>query len=133
MLIAKAAQQAGVNVQTIRYYERRGLLPRPTRRTSTYRQYSLDAIRVVRFIKRAQHLGFTLDEAGELLELRGEPRRGRGRIRALAERKLLQVEHKIAELQSMQDALAHLVHCCAAGTTLECPIIDALDHPEQAT
>ena len=92
MLIAEAAQQAGVNVQTIRYYERRGLLSRPARRTSSYRQYSLDAIRVVRFIKRAQDLGFTLDEIAELLELRGESRRDRGRIRALAERKLHQVE-----------------------------------------
>jgi Hg(II)-responsive transcriptional regulator len=132
MLIADAAQQAGVNVQTIRYYERRGLLPSPPRRASTYRQYSLDAIGVVRFIKRAQDLGFTLDEIAELLKLRGQPRRDRVRIRALAERKLLQVEHKIAELQSMQHALTHLVHCCAAGTTLECPIIEALDHPEHA-
>jgi Cu(I)-responsive transcriptional regulator len=132
MLIAEAAQQAGVNVQTIRYYERRGLLPRAARRTSTYRQYSLDAIGVVRFIKRAQDLGFTLDEIAELLELRGEARRDRGRIRTLAERKLRQVDQKIAELQSMRHALAHLVHCCAAGTTLECPIIEALDHPEQA-
>jgi Hg(II)-responsive transcriptional regulator len=132
MLIAAAADQAGVNVQTIRYYERRGLLPRPARRSTTYRQYSPDAIRVVRFVKRAQDLGFTLDEIAELLELRGESRRDRGRIRALAEQKLRQVEHKIAELQSMQQALAHLVHCCAAGTTLECPIIEALDQPEQA-
>jgi Hg(II)-responsive transcriptional regulator len=133
MLIAAAAQQAGVNVQTIRYYERRGLLPRPARRaSSTYRQYSLDTIRIVRFIKRAQDLGFTLDEIDELLELRGEPRRDRSRVRALAERKLRQVGSKIAELQAMQHALAHLVRCCAAGTTLECPIIDALDQPEQA-
>jgi DNA-binding transcriptional MerR regulator len=131
MLIAEAAQQAGVNVQTIRYYERRGLLPRP-RRTSTYRQYSLDTIRVLRFVKRAQDLGFTLAEIAELLELRGESRRDRRRIRALAEGKLHQVETKLAELQAMQQALAHLVHCCAAGTTLECPIIEALDPPEQA-
>jgi Hg(II)-responsive transcriptional regulator len=131
MLIAEAAQQAGVNVQTIRYYERRGLLPRPARRATTYRQYSLEAIRIVRFIKRAQDLGFTLDEIAELLELRGESRRDRARIRAVAERKLCQVEGKIAELQSMQRALSHLVHCCAAGTTLECPIIEALDRPEQ--
>lgn len=132
MLIAEAAQQAGVNVQTIRYYERRGLLPRLARRTASYRQYSPDAVRIVRFVKRAQDLGFTLDEIAELLELRGESRRDRIRIRALAEQKLRQVEHKIAELQSMQQALAHLVHCCAAGTTLECPIIEALDQPEQA-
>jgi Hg(II)-responsive transcriptional regulator len=132
MLIAEAAQQAGVNVQTIRYYERRGLLPRPARRTATYRQYSLDAVRIVRFVKRAQDLGFTLDEIAELVELRGQSRRDRVRIRGLAERKLHQVEHKIVELQSMQQALAHLVHCCAAGATLECPIIEALDHSEHA-
>lgn len=130
MWIAKAADAAGVNVQTMRYYERRGLLPRPARRASGYREFSPESVRLVRFIKRAQDLGFTLDEIADLLQLRSERQRDRARIRAVAERRLRQVEAKIAELRSMADALAHLVGCCAAGATLECPILDALDPPE---
>lgn len=70
MWMSEAAQQAGVNVQTIRYYERRGLLPSPRRRTSGYRELPPDTVRRVRFIKRAQDLGFSLDEIAELLRLR---------------------------------------------------------------
>ena len=79
MRIGTAAAQAGVNIQTLRYYERRGLLPRPPRRTSGYREFPDDAVRIVRFIKRAQDLGFTLDEIEELLRLRNDKRRDRAR------------------------------------------------------
>ena len=127
MRIGLAARQAGVNVQTLRYYERRGLLPRPPRRTSGYREFADDAVRVVRFVKRAQDLGFTLDEIEELLRLRNDKRRDRGRIRSVAGRRVRDIERKIAELQAMNNALAHLVHCCEKGSTLECPIIEALD------
>lgn len=127
MRIGTAAEQAGVNVQTLRYYERRGLLPRPPRRTSGYREFPDDAVRVVRFIKRAQDLGFTLDEVEELLRLRSDGRRDRARIRAVAEKRVRQVERKIAELQAMKNALSHLLHCCEEGSTPECPIIEALD------
>jgi Hg(II)-responsive transcriptional regulator len=127
MRIGAAAEQAGVNVQTLRYYERRGLLPRPPRRQSGYREFPSDAVRIVRFIKRAQELGFTLDEVEELLRLRNDKRRDRARVRAVAERRVRQIEQKIAELEAMKDALAHLVHCCHDGSTLECPIIEALD------
>ena len=130
MWITQVADAAGVNVQTIRYYERRGLLPRPSRRASGYRDFSPESVRMVRFIKRAQDLGFTLDEIGDLLQLRSERQRDRVKIRAVADRRLQQVRTKIAELTAMADALAHLVGCCAGGTTLECPIIDALDPPE---
>ena len=75
MRIGAAAERAGVNVQTLRYYERRGLLPRPPRRTSGYREFPDEAVRVVRFVKRAQDLGFTLDEIEELLRLRNDKRR----------------------------------------------------------
>lgn len=126
MWISEAADQAGVNIQTIRYYERRGLLKRPPRRTSGYREFPDDAVRVVRFIKRAQDLGFTLDEVEELLRLRTEGR-DRRRVRAVAECRLHQVERKIAELEAMRNALAHLIHCCRDGSTLECPIIESLD------
>ena len=127
MRIGTAAERAGVNVQTLRYYERRGLLPRAPRRTSGYREFPDDAVRVVHFVKRAQDLGFTLDEVEELLRLRNQKRRDRGRIRAVAEKRVRQVERKIAELQAIKKALSHLIHCCRAGSTLECPIIEALD------
>lgn len=127
MWIGEAAGQAGVNVQTLRYYERRGLLPGLPRRASGYREFPDDAVRVVRFIKRAQELGFTLDEVGELLRLRQNSRRNRVRIRSLAERRIGQIERKIAELERMKQALETLVHSCHEGTALDCPIIEALD------
>jgi Cu(I)-responsive transcriptional regulator len=130
MRIGTAAEKAGVNVQTLRYYERRGLLPRAPRRTSGYREFPDDAVRVVRFVKRAQNLGFTLDEIEKLLRLRNDKRRDRGRIRAVAGNRLRDIDRKIIELQAMKRALAHLIHCCEEGATLECPIIEALDGTE---
>jgi len=127
MRIGTAAEQAGVNVQTLRYYERRRLLPRMPRRVSGYREFPDDAVRVVRFIKRAQDLGFTLDEVEELIKLRSDKRRDRSRVRAVAEKRIRQVERKIAELDAVKKALMHLVHCCRDGSALECPIIEALD------
>jgi len=132
MRIGTAAEQAGVNVQTLRYYERRGLLPRPPRRESGYREFPDTAVRVVRFIKRAQDLGFTLDEVEELLRLRNDRRRDRARVRAVAEQRITDIDRKITELQAMKKALGHLVHCCRAGGTLECPIIEALDGAREA-
>lgn len=132
MRIGTAAAQAGVNIQTMRYYERRGLLPRPPRRQSGYREFPDDAVRVVRFVKRAQDLGFTLDEIEELLHLRNDKRRDRARVRAVAGRRVKDIERKIGELQAMKKALSHLLHCCEDGSTLECPIIEALDGIEEA-
>jgi Cu(I)-responsive transcriptional regulator len=130
MRIGTAAEKAGVNVQALRYYERRGLLPRAPRRTSGYREFPDDAVRVVRFVKRAQDLGFTLDEIEELLRLRNDTRRDRRRIRTVAGNRLLDINQKITELKAMKNALAHLIHCCQKGATLECPIIEALDGTE---
>ena len=127
MWISEAAEQAGVNVQTIRYYERRGLLPRAPRRASGYREFPSDAVRVVRFIKRAQELGFSLDEVAELLKLRRQPGRDRQKVRAVAERRIVQIDQKISELERMRSALRHLAQTCHSGTTLECPILEALD------
>jgi Hg(II)-responsive transcriptional regulator len=126
MWIGEAAEQAGVNIQTLRYYERRGLLPKPPRRTSGYREFPEDAVRMVRFIKRAQDLGFSLDEVEALLRLRRNSGRNRQRIRSVAERRIADIERKIEELERMRGALQTLVHTCHAGTTLDCPIIEAL-------
>jgi Hg(II)-responsive transcriptional regulator len=129
MWMSEAAQQAGVNVQTIRYYERRGLLPSPPRRTSGYRELPEDTVRRIRFIKRAQDLGFSLDEVAELLRLRTARPHNRARVRGIAERRVRQIEQKIAELTALRDALRVLVHRCHEGATLECPIIEALEAP----
>src|SRR5689334_7295883 len=102
MRIGTAAEQAGVNVQTLRYYERRGLLPRPPRRESGYREFPDTSVRVVRFIKRAQDLGFTLDEVEDLLKLRNDRRRDRARVRAVAEHRITDIDRKITELQAMK-------------------------------
>jgi len=127
MLITEAAKEAGVNTQTLRYYERRGLLPRPARRRSGYREYSGDAVRIVRFVKRAQELGFSLDEIDELVRLRGVRRGERHRVRAIAERKIAEIDQKIGQLRSMRAALKELVDACHSGGPAECAIIDALN------
>jgi Cu(I)-responsive transcriptional regulator len=127
MWISRTAKEAGVNTQTLRYYERRGLLPKPARRGSGYREYSDDAVRLVRFVKRAQELGFSLDEIEELVKLRGVRRADRHRVRAIAERKIGDIDRRIAHLQSMRDALTTLVDACHRGGPAECPIIDALN------
>jgi DNA-binding transcriptional MerR regulator len=111
----------------LRYYERRGLLPKLPRRSSGYREYPDEAVRVVRFVKRAQDLGFSLDEVGELLGLRRQSGRNRPRIRTVAERRIQQIKQKIAELDRMRRALQTLVHSCHEDSTLECPIIEALE------
>ena len=127
MWISEAAEQAGVNVQTLRYYERRGLLPKPPRRASGYREFPDEAVRVVRFIKRAQDLGFSLDEVEELLRLRRNAGRNRPRIRAIAERRVRQIASKVAELERMKAVLEAFVRSCHTDEAPECPIIEALE------
>lgn len=127
MWIGQTAREAGVNAQTLRYYERRGLLPRPNRRGSGYREYSADAVRIVRFIKRAQELGFSLDEIEDLVRLRGVKRTERQRVRVIAQRKIAEIDSKIQRLRSMRGALDHLVHACEQGGPAECQIIEALN------
>src|SRR5207244_5272900 len=96
--IGELAERAEVNLQTIRYYEREGLLPEPPRRESGYRMFPETTVRRVRFIKRAQELGFTLAEIRELLSLRHDHDRIRTEVRALAEAKISHVEEKIRTL-----------------------------------
>ncbi len=126
--IGAVAAQAGVNVQTLRYYEQRGLLRMPERTPSGYREYRPETVQVVRFIKRAQDLGFTLNEIVDLLRLRQSGERDRRLVRELGTAKLVDIEDKIRRLQSMRRALATLVESCAcAGAEPACPILEALD------
>ena len=132
MRISEVARQSNVNVQTVRYYERRGLLPAPKRRPSGYREYSSDAVRLVRFIKRAQELGFSLRDIGELIELRKHPAQNCASVRAAASRKVDDVVDRIRQLTAMQKALEQLTRACESSRGNRCPIIDALnDDSEQ--
>lgn len=128
----EVAERAGVNVQTVRYYERRGLIPEPPRSSGGFRQYRPEHVARIRFIKRAQELGFTLEEAHELLSLRATPDADRADVRAVAQEKRDEVQQKIDDLQRIQATLNHLITACEGhGSTDDCPILHALeDHPD---
>lgn len=122
------AKQAQVNIETIRYYERRGLVPEPPRRQSGYRQYAPDTVKRITFIKRAQELGFSLKEIQELLSLRVDPGTTTGDIKGRAEAKVADIKAKIHDLERMKKALMRLAASCSGrGPTSECPILDALE------
>ena len=124
---SELANQSGVNLQTIRYYERSGLLPKPSRSGSGYRQFSPDSVRRVRFIKRAQELGFSLKEIKELLALRIAPGSTRADVRKRAEAKIADIEGKVQHLRDMKKALVRLTDaCCENGPASECPILESL-------
>src|SRR5919206_816698 len=112
MRTGEAAAEAGVNVQTLRYYERRGLLPAPARRESGYRVYGWDAVRTVRFVKRAQELGFGLREAEALLGLAAGGPESCDAARAMAEEKIAELDRRIADLQAMRDSVQRLAATC---------------------
>jgi Hg(II)-responsive transcriptional regulator len=131
LTIGQVAGEAGVNVQTLRYYERRGILDEPKRSRSGYREYSAETVRLIRFIKRAQDLGFTLSEIQELLDLREHRPREREAVRMLAAAKVRDIEQKVRDLESMKRALNVLVESCACkGATSQCPILEAIEGAE---
>jgi len=128
MTIGQVAQQAGVGVETVRFYERTGLLSAPPRRASGYRQYTQEAVRRIQFIKRSQELGFALKEIRELLCLRVDPDTTCGDVRQRAEAKMADIDAKLRDLQRMHQALAMLVAACDGyGPTSHCPILEALE------
>ena len=127
MRIGEVAQRAGVNLQTLRYYERRGLLPDPRGRHSRYRDYEADAVQLVRFIKEAQELGFTLKEVGELIELRDHRMRHRD-VRALAAAKVEQIQNRMDRLTAIKRGLEDLIAACRTSDGSPCcPIIEAME------
>ncbi len=128
LTIGQVAREAGVNIQTIRYYERRGLLPEPSRGDSGYRYYGEEAVKHIRFIRNAKELGFSLKEIGELLSLRLDPEGMSAAVKELAKEKLTDIEDKIDTLQRIRAALEGLIQTCpGCGPVQECPILDALD------
>ncbi len=128
LTIGKVAKQAGIGVETIRFYERTGLLKEPPRNSSGYRQYLPEAVVKLRFIKKAKQLGFFLQEIGELFNLRRQKDATCGDVRVRAEEKLKDIEEKIEDLTRMKEALAELVcQCSDDGAVSECPILTALE------
>ena len=131
LTIGRLAKQAGVNLETVRFYERRGLLPRPPRSTSGYRLFPPDAARRLRFIRRAQELGFSLTEIGELLSLRVSRRTTSADIRTRAEAKIVDIEAKLKSLESMKKTLRKLSRVCdGCSPVAECPILESLDRED---
>jgi len=132
LTIGKLARQVGLGVETLRYYERRGLIE-PRRRTdSGYRLYHADAWRRLRFIRRAQVLGFSLDEVAELLSLSDRPGETAAEVKRLTRAKIADIESRIKDLERMKSALSELEIQCPGhtGTTAECPILAALNQGE---
>ena len=126
--IGKLAKRADVNIETIRYYERRGLIPKPHRRDSGYREYSDETTKRILFIKRAKDLGFSLNEIDELLSLKISPGTTCSDVKSKAEEKIADIESKIKILQRMKKALFKLSkECSGAGPASECPILEALE------
>jgi len=128
LAIGDVAEAAGVGVETVRYYERRGLVPRPGRGVGAYRRYGNDHVHRIRFIKRAQAIGFSLEEIATLLELEdGTDRRS---IRRIAAARLEETRRRIADLRRIERTLAHLLHDCEAhGKAPRYPIIAAIADP----
>lgn len=124
LTIGKLARAAGVNLETIRYYQRRGLVVEPLKVQGGYRHYPAETINRIRFIKRAQQLGFTLEEIGDLLLL------GDGHCKetqALATRKLAMIETRLADLENMRVTLKELITQCETGSNKAgCPIVESL-------
>jgi MerR family transcriptional regulator, copper efflux regulator len=131
LTIGEVAKQARVHVETLRYYERRGLLVKPLRSKSNYRQYADDTVRRVRFIKAAQALGFSLKEIQELLSLQAAPQATCADIRTRAETKITAIDAKIDLLIAVKHALSKLVEECSTDGPLRgCPILVARENQE---
>ena len=130
--IGQLAERARVNVQTVRFYERRGLIAEPERTAAGYRRYPPDVVRRIRFIKRAQDLGFSLSEITELLDLRARSPVACKAVEGKARKKIALVETKISELERIKRALEDLADDCAVrAPSGECPILEAMETEEQ--
>ena len=129
--IGDVAREAGVGVETIRFYERKGLIDQPSRPGSGFRRYDAQMPRRIRFIRHAQELGFSLREIRDLFYLRVDPNVSCGDVKAKALAKLTEVEQKLASLGRIRETLLAITRSCAGeGPTTECPILDALDEPQ---
>ena len=132
LTIGQVAERSGVGVETVRFYEREGLIPKPDRSSSGYRQFDDEAIARLHFIKRAKELGFTLNEIKELLSLRLDATTSCADVRSRAEAKIADIDEKIRTLRRMKTALKKLTsECSGDGAASECSILDALDSQQK--
>ena len=128
MRIGQVAKRAGVNVETIRFYERKRLITQPLRTSGGYREYRNEAIANIRFIKRAQELGFSLAEIAELLSWQADPRATCADVKQKAEAKISTIHGRIIDLQKMKHSLEQLAAACkGSGPLNDCPIIDCFE------
>jgi MerR family mercuric resistance operon transcriptional regulator len=133
LTIGQVAKRAGIGIETVRFYERQGLLQKPERKPSGYRQFDQGIVARLRFIRRAKVLGFTLHEIKELLSLKLDPSTTCADVKNRAEAKIADIEAKIDSLTRMKQALVRLTKACRGrGATSDCPILDALDGEEEA-
>ena len=128
MMIGKVAKLSGLGIETIRFYERRGLLSPTARRESGYREYNEESLDRLTFIKKAKDLGFNLDEIAELLSIKVSKKNQCKTVEGKASKKLYSIRSKIADLKKIETVLEGLIKCCKnKETTDECPILDCLD------
>jgi len=132
MSIGELARETGVNVEPVRYYERRGLLAPSARTRAGYRKFDTEAARQIRFIKRSQSLGFTLKEIHELLTLRADPETTCADIKTRAQAKIEDIDDKLRLLSAMKQALTELAGTCDGRGDGHCPILDSLDSMEES-
>ncbi len=131
LTIGRAAERAGVSPDTIRYYQKLRLIPDAERLASGYRVFTLDSVRTLRFIKRAQGLGFSLEEIKELLAFREKSRSCRD-VESAATRKVEVITKKIEDLSAIRGALTQLIRSCEEGNGTVCPILETLDREEKS-
>ncbi|MFO0601110.1 MAG: heavy metal-responsive transcriptional regulator [Myxococcaceae bacterium] len=133
LTIGQLSRRAGLPVDTVRFYEKQGLVPQPARRASGYRQYPATTVGRLRFIQSAKAVGFSLKEIRELLALRVTRGKTCADVKARAHEKLTDLDRRLAELQRVRAALSRLAASCTGrGPTSECPLLDALDHEGEA-
>ncbi|MBX9680752.1 MAG: MerR family DNA-binding protein [Gemmataceae bacterium] len=129
LTIGQVAKRTGIGIETIRFYERQGLLQQPERKASGYRQYTENVLARLRFIRRAKELGFSLREIGELFAIQDDSDTTRADVKELTARKLADIEARILDLHRMRGALTKLLAACPGHGPLQgCPILDALNH-----
>jgi MerR family copper efflux transcriptional regulator len=126
MNIGQAADRSGVPAKTIRYYESIGLIPQADRTDGNYRDYDDSGIRVLQFLKRAREFGFTIDDCRELMSLYRDRNRSSADVKAIAQRRVDEIERKIRELKALRDTLGCLVERCHGDERPDCPILDDL-------
>ena len=132
LTIGQVAERSGIGIETVRFYERKGLVEEPPRADSGYRQYPEDVVARIRFIRRAKELGFKLSEISQLLSLRVDPDTTCADVKNQTELKIADVEEKIRVLQGIKTALKKLAaSCVGTGPTSECPILESRDSQDE--